>query len=694
MSRLMAAALGCASLLAMASCQTQAADTTTATVPAATADARPSAPVTAALPASAPQPQPVAATGAVHPGEAVYKQSCASCHDNSEATRAPSRDNLKAMSFQFVNYSLTNGKMKNFGAALSAQQRGDVVSYVTGRDRTKSVDWTPNLMCTGARKAVDLEGPAAATSIGFGFDKANTHKLTAKQAGLTTAQLGNLELAWTIAFPDAAIMRSTGAVVGKNLFYPVADAGRVYALDLTDPAKPCVQWTYATPGDAPLRTSTAYGVLADGTPLLVFAGLDSTVHALDPRTGTALWTKPVGTYSYTMTTGTPTILKDRIIIPVSQNEISFAANNTHDCCTNHGYVLSLDPKTGKEQWRYDTMEEAKPLRDRGDGKMLKGPSGAPIWNSPVVDEKRGLIYFGTGEANSPPAHINTNALIAIDLKTGKQKWSHQATPSDIFNSGCGLNPAPTRLNCTKAPETVYRDVDFGASLILGTHSDGKQLVYAGQKSGSAWALEPDTGKVVWRRSLGTGGALGGIHWGMAFDNNTLYVPITSVGRPIPGEWDGDPSIKPGLYALDGKTGKIKWQFNPEPPPGAAPPPAPAAAPATSAAGAPAAPGGGGGARGGWRGNVFSVAPVVIDGAVVAGALDGTIYVIDAKTGKQLWTGKTAMDYDGINGIKGKGGAIDSNSITAANGLLLVNSGYGLFGQAAGNVLLAFKPKAN
>jgi hypothetical protein len=28
-----------------------------------------------------------------------------------------------------------------------------------------------------------------------------------------------------------------------------------------------------------------------------------------------------------------------------------------------------------------------------------------------------------------------------------------------------------------------------------------------------------------------------------------------------------------------------------------------------------------------------------------------------------------------------------------NGLLLVNSGYGMFGQTAGNVLLAFKPKS-
>jgi polyvinyl alcohol dehydrogenase (cytochrome) len=665
MAKLMAAALGCASLLVLASCQTLE-----PAAPAAAAVAAPAAPP--APPAVGPAPQPVAATS-VHPGEAIYKASCATCHDNAEATRAPSRDNLKGMSFQFVNYSLTQGRMKDMGAALSADQRAAVVSYVTGRDTTKSVDWTPNVMCTGARAAVDLEGPTAATSTHYGFDSNNTHKLTAKQAGLTTAQMGNLELAWAIAFPDSTTMRSQGAIVGKNLFYPATDAGKIYAFDLGDPGKPCVQWVYSTPGGSPLRTSVAYGVLGDGTPLLVFSGIDSTVHAVDPRTGKALWTKPVGSYTYSMTSGTPSVLKDRVIVPVSQFEISNAAQNKYDCCTNHGYVLSLDPKTGNQQWRYDTMEEAKPIRDRGDGKMLKGPSGAPIWNSPVVDEKRGLIYFGTGESNSPPAHKNTNALIAIDLKTGKEKWSFHATPNDIFNSGCGLNPKPEQLNCTRAPETVFRDVDFGASLILGTHSDGKQLVYAGQKSGSVWALEPDTGKVVWRKALGTGSALGGVHWGIAYDNDTVYAPISNVGVPIKGEWDGDPSIKPGLYALNAKTGAIKWQFNPEPPPGT-----PAPAPGT---------------RGGFRGGAFSTAPAVIDGAVVAGALDGTLYVIDAKTGKQLWTFKTAQPYKGVNGVEGKGGAIDSNSITATNGLLLVNSGYGMFGQAGGNVLLAFKPKS-
>ena len=152
--------------------------------------------------------------------------------------------------------------------------------------------------------------------------------------------MSNMELAWAIAFPDSTTMRSQGAVVGKNLFYPATDAGKVYAFDLSDPAKPCVQWVYSTPGDAPLRTSVAYGVLADGTPLLVFSGIDSTVHAVDPRTGKALWTKPVGNYTYSMTTGTPSVLKDRVIVPVSQFEIcvrraeqaTTAAPTTAMCC--------------------------------------------------------------------------------------------------------------------------------------------------------------------------------------------------------------------------------------------------------------------------------------------------------------------------------------------------------------------------
>jgi len=85
------------------------------------------------------------------------------------------------------------------------------------------------------------------------------------------------------------------------------------------------------------------------------------------------------------------------------------------------------------------------------------------------------------------------------------------------------------------------------------------------------------------------------------------------------------------------------------------------------------------------------APTVIDGAVVAGALDGSLYVIDATDGKLMWSYQTAKPYETANGIPGKGGSIDANAITAANGMLFVTSGYGQFGEIPGNVVLAFKP---
>lgn len=664
MTRVLPASLICAFSVALSSCQGAPEPSAATPAPVQAAEAKP-----VAIPepdhAPAPAPQPVAA-GAPHPGEGVYKTFCAACHDQPDVTRAPSKDTLKGMSMQFLNYALTNGKMKVQGSAVSAEQRAQLVNYLIG-NKVTSDEWTKGMMCDAARMPVDLTG--GATIKNFGFDQNNTRALTAQQSGLTKAQLSNMQLAWSLGFPDAVMMRAQGAVVGKNIFVPIADLGVMYAFDVSDPAKPCIQWTYKAPGDAPLRSSPAFNVTADGTPLLVFSGLDATVHAVDARTGKAVWTKAVGSYSFTTTTGTPTVLKDRVIVPVAQFEILFAANNKELCCTNHGYVLSLDPKTGEQQWRYDTMPEATAQRDRGDGQQLFGPSGAPIWNSPVVDEKRNLVYFGTGESNSPPAHKNTNAIIAIDLKTGKEKWSFHATPKDIFNSGCGLNPKPELLNCTKAPETVYRDVDFGASVILATHSDGKQLLYAGQKSGSLWAFEPDTGKVVWRTALGTGSALGGIHWGIAFDKDTVYAPVSTVGVAIPGEWDGDPNIKPGIYAINAKTGKIKWQYNPEPPPGS-PPPA------------------GGRAS---RASAMSAAPAIIDGVLIAATLDGTLHALDASTGALLWKKPTAETYTTLNGVPGKGGSVDSASIYAANGLLMINSGYGMFGQAPGNVLLAFKP---
>ena len=70
----------------------------------------------------------------------------------------------------------------------------------------------------------------------------------------------------------------------------------------------------------------------------------------------------------------------------------------------------------------------------------------------------------------------------------------------------------------------------------------------------------------------------------------------------------------------------------------------------------------------------SAAPIVVDGAVVQGSLDGFLRVFDAKIGEQLFKFDTVRDYDGAKGVAGQGGSIDSASLAAANGMLFVNSG--------------------
>ncbi|CAN5237819.1 PQQ-binding-like beta-propeller repeat protein [soil metagenome] len=626
------------------------------------------APAAAQAPKPAAQQAPMYTANAAggHPGQAIYQQQCAACHDNAEATRAPSKDTLRAMTFQTINYALTSGKMQVQGSKLDADMRGQLINYLTGAGIAALDDWSAKMACPGGRRTADLRG--AATVSTYGFDADNSRKLTAQQAKLTKASLSKLDLAWAMPFPGSTMLRSQAAVVGSTLFLPVAEAGAVYAIDVKDAQKPCVVWSYVSATGAPLRTSAAYGVIADGRKLRAVAGLDSTVHLIDAVTGKPIWTKNVAAYSYSMTTGTPRILKGRIIVPVSQYEIMQAADNWVKCCTNHGFVLSLDPKTGAQQWRYDTMEDAKPIRDRGDGKMIYGPSGAPIWNSPVVDEKRGLIYFGTGESNSEPAHKNTDALIAVRLKDGTQAWSMQATADDTYNAGCGAEPKAELLNCTK--KTVYRDVDFGASLILAHLKSGRDLLLAGQKSGTAWALDPATGKVVWRRDIGNGSAMGGIHWGIAYDRDTLFVPISTLGSRLPGGKPIDPKLSAGLYALDANTGETRWTYTPT-----------ADCENGRKARAPRCASSFG----------FSAAPTVIDGAVVQGSLDGMVWVVDETTGALLSRYDTLRDYAGVNGVKGRGGSIDGPGVTAANGLLLVNSGYGMFGQVAGNTLVALKP---
>jgi polyvinyl alcohol dehydrogenase (cytochrome) len=72
-------------------------------------------------------------------------------------------------------------------------------------------------------------------------------------------------------------------------------------------------------------------------------------------------------------------------------------------------------------------------------------------------------------------------------------------------------------------------------------------------------------------------------------------------------------------------------------------------------------------------------------------MDGHLRAYSARDGKVIWDIDTAREYDTVNGVKARGGAIDGPGAIVVNGMVFVNSGYTRQGGMAGNVLLAFAP---
>jgi polyvinyl alcohol dehydrogenase (cytochrome) len=264
------------------------------------------------------------------------------------------------------------------------------------------------------------------------------------------------------------------------------------------------------------------------------------------------------------------------------------------------------------------------------------------------------------------------------MKTGKIRWSTQVTEKDNFIMGC-----ENHSNLPNCPTPVGPDYDFGASPILFSLPGGKQIVLSGQKSGIAYGMDPDTGKLVWKTAVGSGSALGGIEWGMAADGKRLFVAISDVINLF-GEVPGVAPItddkmgpaKPGLYALDPATGKFLWSTP-----------------------APKAPCHYAGDRSrdytaGVCVNAQSAAPSVIPGLVFSGTTDGWLRAYDAATGKIVWGhSTTAQTYDTVNQVKGQpGGSLDGLGPAVAGGMVYVVSGFNGASRTGGNgvnVLLAY-----
>jgi polyvinyl alcohol dehydrogenase (cytochrome) len=634
---------------------------------------------------------PVLASGPAHAqsaGEGVFNTRCKSCHEPA-IDRAPNRATLATYPSAAIIDALTNGVMMPMAAGLSDADKQAVAAYLTGPSPSEAPppvaaarpQGRPTPAAVGVDVKCEVNPPIKATASDWtsvGLDRSHRYQAN---PGLTAADVPKLKVKWAFAMSGG----SMPTVIGDWLFI-TNRSGKFYALD---PATGCVRWVVE---NAVSRT-TPMIVKSDVSPsgwLTMIGERTRTVRAFDAQTGKEIWrSAALHANPVVGITGSPVVSGDQVFVPLTSGEEGAARQPTYRCCYFQGALVALDLKTGKTLWSTTILPE--PLHDthrNAAGTMLQGPAGGAIWSAPTVDAKRGLVYVATGDSYTDVDTKGADAIVAIDTKTGKIRWSNQVQEKDNFIVGCEDKQKP--VNC---PSPDGPDFDFGASPILfhlapkTGDKGGKDILLAGQKSGIAYGMDPDSGKTLWSRKLGGGSALGGIEWGMAADDRHLYVANSDIinlmdealkaqGKTelVEGEVSGP--ARPGLYAIDPATGKVAWAT-----------PAPKAdchyAGDQSRARVP-----------GVCIRAQSAAPSVIPGVVFSGTTDGWLRAYDAATGKIIWQhSTTAQTYETVNQVKGQpGGSIDGLGAAVGNGMVYVVSGFNGASRTGGNpvnVLLAY-----
>src|SRR5439155_9636124 len=367
-------------------------------------------------------------------GAPLDKQICAGCHD-AGIDRAPNREAPRAMSPERVLAALETGAMISMTSARTAVERRGIAEFVTGKPFGQALVTTPSPQSMCPVREGDFvslfSGP-----LWHGWGVNNTRYQDRAMAGFTAAEVPRLKLKWAFGFPGDVAADAQPMVAGGRVFVG-SQSGNVYALNA---ATGCVHWFFTAA--ASVRAAVTLGRLEtdSGSRDMAFIGdRAGNVYSVNAATGRLIWKTKVDDHPLARVTGSPVFHNGRLYVPVASGEENAGAVADYECCRFRGSVVALNGATGDRIWKtYTIAEEARPTKKNKIGTQMWGPSGAPIWTSPVVDVTRNALYVTTGDNYSDPATPTSDAFLAFDLDSGKILWSRQTTPADAWNTGCRL----------------------------------------------------------------------------------------------------------------------------------------------------------------------------------------------------------------------------------------------------------------
>jgi len=276
-------------------------------------------------------------------------------------------------------------------------------------------------------------------------------------------------------------------IVVNGVLYGTTPSLGLFAVDATNGK---LKWKFSAPYQR-MRFNTNRGVLywqqGEDRRIIYSAGAD--LYAIDAATG-----KPVSSFGNNgivdlheglgeglghpvsdlmVTATTPGVIyKNTLIIGSSVSEGGDAAP---------GHVRGFDLVTGKLKWTFHTIPlPGEKGYETWPPDAYRKIGGANCWGGLVVDERRGLVFFGTGSPSEDfyggaraGQNLYANCVVAVDAETGKLAWYYQTVHHDLWD----------------------RDIPCPPNLVTVKH-EGKMVdaLVQATKDGMVYVLDRDSGK--------------------------------------------------------------------------------------------------------------------------------------------------------------------------------------------------------
>ena len=397
---------------------------------------------------------------------------------------------------------------------------------------------------------------------------------------------------------------------------PVVYAGLLYVTTqystfALDAATCKLKWRHHYQPHGPEPFDTNRGVAIAGG--RVFRGTtDGHVLALDAKSGELLWNaRPVDSSLGYFLSSAPVVWRNLLIMGTAGADWGARAR-----------MFALDVRNGKQVWSFDEIVPAT----FGSAEAA-ATGGGSNWTSYAVDVERALVYAPVGNPAPyfsaryrPGANLYTNSVIALHVETGKLSHYYQQIPNDPLDRDTAAPPIlfklPERAG-SGGPDTTYLAVTnkAGHLFLYDDTQQNKKPLYVAETTTRKNAEAAPTVQGV----HSCPGINGGVEWyGAALHPGTemLYVPSVDwcttfrLGEVrytrgqffFGGTYELDPVDQAAGWtmAFNARDGKRVWQYKSD---------LPMVAGLTPTAG----------------------------GVVFTGELTGDFIVLDARSGKKLYS---------------------------------------------------------